>query len=262
VLLLFAFLGFLSMQVFAQRTVTGTVTGADDGMGLPGVTVLVKGTQVRTITDINGSFTLTAPAEATTVIFEFMGMETQEVAITGDVVNCVMKSSDIALDDVVVTALGVTRDKKSLGYSVQELSGDAVSDVRQSNFVNSLSGKVSGVSIKKSATMGGSANILIRGNTSLTGNNQALFVVDGVPIDNNTNTSSGNVAVGWGGYDYGNAASDINPDDIESISVLKGAAATVLYGSRAANGVVLITTKKGTKKKRHWCHCELWLYDE
>jgi TonB-linked SusC/RagA family outer membrane protein len=248
VLLLFACLSFLSMQVFAQRTVTGTVTSADDGMGLPGVSVIVKGTSNGTITDVDGKYSLEVPADANTLVFQFMGMETQEIEVTGDVVNAAMESSDIAIDDVVVTALGVTREKKSLGYSVQEVDGSAVNDVRQNNFVGSLSGKVAGVEIKQPGTMGGSVNVLIRGTTSIMGNNQALFVVDGVPIDNSVRGTD-NVGENWGGYDMGNTAADINPDDIESISVLRGAAATVLYGSRASNGVILITTKKGSKKK-------------
>jgi TonB-dependent SusC/RagA subfamily outer membrane receptor len=135
-----------------------------------------------------------------------------------------------------------------LGYATQEVKGDQVSTAKESNFINSLSGKVSGVEIKRNNNMGASTNIVVRGFKSLTGNNQALFVVDGVPIDN-SNTTSSSTAQGGGGYDYGNAASDINPDDIESINVLKGAAATALYGSRAANGVVMVTTKKGKKNQ-------------
>jgi len=249
VLMVFAFLTFLSLQMFAQRTVTGTVTGVDDGMGLPGVSVAVKGTALGTVTDINGKYSLEVPTEAKSLVFSFMGMKTQEVQITGDVVNAALESEDQFIDDVIVTALGVTRQKKSLGYAVQEVDGSEVNEVRQTNFVNSLSGKVAGVQIKQSATMGGSANVIIRGSTSLTGNNQALFVVDGVPIDNSNGSSGGNTNDNSGGYDMGNNAADINPDDIESISILKGAAATVLYGSRASNGVILITTKKGTKKK-------------
>jgi TonB-linked SusC/RagA family outer membrane protein len=138
----------------------------------------------------------------------------------------------------------MTREKKSLGYATQDVDGAEVTTVKDANFVNSLSGKVAGVQIKSSGTLGGSANVVIRGSSSLTGNNQALFVVDGMPISNSTGNSS-DVARGRGGYDYGNAAMDINPEDIENISVLKGAAATALYGSRASNGVVLITTKSG-----------------
>ena len=155
-----------------------------------------------------------------------------------------LEAASSRLDEVVVTALGISREKKSLGYATQEVDGSAVSTVKDANFMNTLSGKVAGVAIKSSGTLGGSSNVVIRGYKSLTGNNQALFVVDGVPISNATG-NSGNVASGRGGYDYGNAAMDINPEDIENISVLKGAAATAIYGSRASNGVVMITTKSG-----------------
>lgn len=248
VFLLFACLTLVSMQVFAQRTVTGTVTSADDGMGLPGVSVIVKGTQLGTITDMNGSYSIDVPGESNYLVFQFMGMETQEVEVTGNIVDVAMVSSDIAIDDVVVTALGVTREKKSLGYATQEVKGDDLTTVHQDNFVNSLSGKVSGVQIRTNNNFGGSTNIVVRGITSITGGNQALFVVDGVPIDNSTGNTSSQRG-GSTGYDYGNAASDMNPDDIESVNVLKGAAATSLYGSRAANGVILITTKKGKARK-------------
>src|SRR5690606_18411519 len=133
-----------------------------------------------------------------------------------------------ALEEVVVTALGIARDKKSLGYATQEVQGDEVSTVKDANFINSLSGKVAGRNIKSSGTLGGSANVIIRGYSSINNSNQALFVVDGVPISN-VNSNGGNQATGRGGYDYGNAAADINPDDIESINVLKGGAATALY---------------------------------
>jgi len=246
---LFVFAGF-STLLSQTRTITGTVTSATEGEGvLPGVTVTVKGTTTGTITDLNGKFSLSVPQNAVTLVFSYIGMKKQEVPVTGqNEINVVMESDVLGLDEVVVTALGISREKKSLGYSVQEVKGDNISKTKESNFVNSLSGKVSGVQIKQSNTMGGSANILIRGNKSLMNNNQALFVVDGVPLDNtipNTNLQ----VDGGGGYDYGNAAADINPDDIESMSVLKGAAATALYGSRAANGVVMITTKKGVSRK-------------
>jgi len=159
-----------------------------------------------------------------------------------------MASDILGLNEVVVTALGISREKKSLGYSVQEVAGDNISKTRESNFVNSLSGKVSGVQVKQSNTAGGSANIIIRGTKSLMNNNQALFVVDGVPVDNSITNSSSMMNAG-GGYDYGNAAADINPDDIESMSVLKGAAATALYGSRGVNGAIVITTKNGNSNK-------------
>jgi len=244
-LALFAFVGL--QGVFAQTSVTGTVTSSDDGGTLPGVSVVVEGTSLGTTTDMDGKFSLSVPADATALVFSFVGMETQTVAFTGQtVVNVVMNASALDLDEFVVTALGISREKKSLGYAVQTLGEEALGEVRASNPVASLSGKASGVKITQPNTMGGSANIVIRGNASITQNNQALFVIDGVPISN-VNTSSNKD--GWGGYDYGNAASDINPDDIASVSVLKGAAATALYGSRAANGVIEITTKRGTKRE-------------
>jgi len=161
--------------------------------------------------------------------------------------NVALAISASKLDEVVVTALGISRDKKSVGYAIQEVGGAEVNKVKDANFMSSLSGKVAGVNIRQSGTMGGSANVVIRGYKSLTGNNQALFVVDGIPISNQI-TNTGNQQTGRGGYDYGNAAMDINPEDIDKVSVLKGAAATALYGARAANGVILITTKKGTKR--------------
>jgi len=150
------------------------------------------------------------------------------------------------MQEVVVTALGITRNKNTLAYSAQQVNGEDVSKVRTGNAASSLSGKVSGLQVIQGNSIGGSTNIVIRGIKSLTGNNQALFVVDGTPVDNRTVTS-GSQSTGRGGYDYGNSAADINPDDIDNISVLKGAAATALYGSRAANGVIMITTKKGKR---------------
>ena len=231
-------------------TITGTVTSSVPGEGtLPGVAVVARGTTGGTATDANGKYSLSVSSQVTTLVFSFIGMKTQEVLISGRVViDVVMEPETMAIGEIVVTALGISREKKSLGYSVQEIGGEELNTARETNFVSSMSGKISGVSIKQPNTMGGSANIVIRGNASLLGNNQALFVVDGIPVDNSiTNTES--QKIGSGGYDYGNAAMDINPDDIESISVLKGAAASALYGSRAANGVVLVTTKKGTRNR-------------
>jgi len=248
-IVLFVFTGV--MTLFAQTiTITGTVSSSVEGEGLmPGVAVSVKGTTTGITTDINGKYTLTVPQESRTLVFSYIGMKTQEVEIAGKTtINIVLEPEILGLSEVVVTALGISREKKSLGYSVQQLGGEELNTARETNFVSSMSGKVSGVSIKQPNTMGGSANIVIRGNASLLGNNQALFVVDGIPVDNsNTNTES--QKIGGGGFDYGNAAMDINPDDIESISILKGAAASALYGSRAASGVVLVTTKKGVKNK-------------
>lgn len=245
-----AFLLFVGFTVRAQMQISGKVTGAEDGLSIPGVSVVVKGnTTIGTTTNVDGEYSLTVPSEAETLVFSFVGMKTQEVLISRrSVIDVHMEAEVLEMGEVVVTALGISREKKSLGYSVQEIGGVAVNKVRETNFVSSLSGKVSGVSIKQPNTMGGSTNIVIRGNASLLGNNQALFVIDGVPVDN-SNTNTDNQMTGRGGFDYGNAASDINPDDIESISVLKGAAASALYGSRASNGVILITTKKGKKNE-------------
>jgi TonB-linked SusC/RagA family outer membrane protein len=232
--------------------IKGKVTSSEDGSALPGASVVVKGTNVATITDADGNYLLNVPQGSGVLWVSFVGMKTQEVKIEGQTsINVVLQSDVVGLQEVVVTALGISRDKKSLGYATQEIKGDAIATVKTDNFINSISGKVAGVQITRTSNIGGSTNIIIRGSTSLTGNNQALFVVDGVPIDN-TMTNTLNQSQGANGYDYGNPASDINADDIESINVLKGAASTALYGSRAANGVVMITTKKGTtngKKK-------------
>jgi len=247
--LFIAFLMFLGMQVFAQeKTINGTVTGKDDGAAIPGVQIIVKGTTIGTTTDMQGKYRLTVPSNAQVLVFRFVGMKTLEVAIGAQtVINAELESEVMSIEGVVVTALGISREKKSLGYATQQVSGDDVNRVKGDNFINSLSGKVSGVQVKANGNMGGSTNVVIRGASSITGNNQALFVVDGVPL-NNDNTNNTGQLTGRNGYDYGNAAADINPNDIESINVLKGAAATALYGSRAANGVVIITTKKGTKQ--------------
>ncbi len=231
----------------AQRTVTGTVT--DGTNPLIGATVLAKGMTVGTITDFDGKYSLEVPKGATTLVFSYTGFETKEVELGAASMVDVVLSEGIELSEIVVTALGVTREKKSLGYATQEVGGDKVNRVPLDNIVNSLSGKIAGVQVKNNTNMGGSSNIVIRGFKSLTGDNQALFVIDGIPINNSTGNDSGQRS-GRSGYDYGNAASDINPDDIESVNVLKGAAATALYGSRAANGVIMITTKKGNKGKK------------
>ncbi|OFY49058.1 MAG: SusC/RagA family protein [Bacteroidetes bacterium GWF2_41_31] len=247
--ILLAFLFMLGVEYAnAQtRTISGKVTSSEDGGGIPGVTVLVKGTQVGTITDLEGSYTLNVTPDHTTLVFQFVGMKTVEVAI-GDqnTINVTMEQDVLMMDEVVVTALGISREKKSLGYAVQEVSGDDVSAVKRDNFINSLSGRAAGVQVRSTNNIGGSSNVIIRGNSSLTQNNQALFVIDGVPV-NNSNTNNAGQISGRNGYDYGNASSDINPNDIESVTILKGAAAGALYGSRAANGVIMITTKKGSK---------------
>lgn len=233
---------------FAQeKTISGMVTD-DSGLPLPGVNIIIKGTSTGTQSDFDGNYTIEA-ATGQTLVYSYVGFETQEVVVgASDSINVTMQAGS-TLDEVVVTALGVSREKQSLGYSTQQVEGEDISTVKGNNFTNALSGKVSGLQIKRNNNFGGSTNVVIRGNTSLTGDNQALFVVDGVPISNRNTNSAGQTQASGGYYDYGNAAADINPDDIESINVLKGAAASALYGSRAANGVIIITTKKGKEAK-------------
>lgn len=238
---LIAFLALLGLQVHGQRQVTGTVTHAEDGSSIPGVSVLVKGTQVGTITDINGKYSINVPPDGKVLQFSFVGMQTVEVTIGNQaVIDVQMQPTVTALEGVIVTALGISREKKSLGYAVQDVSGDEITQARQLNAINSLSGRVAGLQITTgSGNMAGSSRVLIRGVNSISGNNNPLYVIDGVPIDN-SDFNTVNTARGAGGIDYGNMAQDVNSDDIESISVLKGPAAAALYGSRAANGVILI----------------------
>jgi TonB-linked SusC/RagA family outer membrane protein len=227
--------------------VTGKITSSEDGSGLPGVNVVVKGTTNGTVSDGSGNFSISAPATGT-LVFTFIGLTSQEVPINNRTTVDVVMAQDVQqLSEVVVTALNIPREKASLGYSTQSLNNAAVTTAKQQNFVNSLSGKLAGVQIRTNGNLGGSTNIVIRGNKSVTGNNQPLFVIDGVPVDNRTGNTASQQA-GSTGYDYGSSAADINPEDIESINVLKGQSASVLYGSRASNGVVMITTKKGKKR--------------
>lgn len=244
-MLLFAIFSILGLQVYAQNTVTGKVTD-DAGEALPGVSVLVKGTTIGTMTLGDGTYSIEVPDGSNTLVFSYIGMETQEVTITGNVIDVAMKPSSEVIDEVIVTALGISKDKKALGYSVQNLKGDEFTKARETNIVNSLSGQVAGIQITNSSgAVGSSSRIVLRGASSITGNNEPLFVVDGIPI-NNTNYGS---AASYGGFDTPSGAADINPDDIEEISVLKGANAAALYGSRAANGVILIKTKTGKNTK-------------
>ena len=229
------------------RTVSGTIRDAS-GNPVPFATVTIEGTNVATQADISGNFTLNNVADNARLTISATGFTTQTISSTGNLSTISLErgAAEQLSEVVVTTALGIRRNKNTLPYAAQTVSGSAVSQSRTNNLVSALSGKVSGVQINTGNAMGASSNVVIRGAKSLTQTNQALFVVDGVPVDN-SNTSSTNTATGRGGYDYGNAAADINPDDVESITVLKGAASTALYGSRAANGVVLITTKKGRR---------------
>jgi TonB-linked SusC/RagA family outer membrane protein len=225
--------------------VQGTVFNAA-GEALVGVSVTVKGLDRGTSTDEKGKFSIDAPLNSV-LVFTYIGFETKELKIANQKnVSITLTESNRSLDEVVVTAFGIQRQKNALPYAAQQISGDDLNKTRINNISSGLSGKVSGLQIIQGNSIGGSVNVVIRGIKSLTGNNQALFVVDGVPVDN-SNTNSRSQQTGAGGYDYGNAAADINPDDIQSVNVLKGAAASALYGSRAANGVIMITTKKAKK---------------
>ncbi len=231
-----------SFTAMAQRTVTGTVSGEDDGTPVPGVNVVVKGSSTGTVTDIDGKYQIGVPEDGGTLVFSFIGLVTEEIVV-GDqsIINMVMTADIRQLTEVVVTAIGVAREEKSLGYALQAVSGEEISKAREPNLVNSLQGKIAGAQITSSSgAVGSSARIVLRGASSLGGNNQPLFVVDGIPISNSNFGGTANE-----GVNRGNGAADINPEDVESISVLKGPNAAALYGSRASNGVILVTTKSG-----------------
>lgn len=240
-----------SLSIYAQSggkiRVTGIVTD-ESGENLIGASVAEKGTTNATITGIDGDYSLTVSADATLVI-TYIGYSTKEIPVNGKTtINIVISENTELLDEVVVTALGIKRDKKSLGYALQEVKGEALTETRDPNVANALAGKVAGLQVKQSGTgPSGSSRIVLRGNNSISGNNQPLIVVDGVPIDSSTGGTDdfyGNKSV-----DRGSGMADISPDDIESMSVLKGPAAAALYGSRAGNGVIMITTKKGSSKQ-------------
>ncbi len=246
-------IGFLAVSsVWAQFSVSGKVLTAEDQSPLPGVNILVKGTTNGTITDVNGDYTITASAPSDVLIFSFVGYNFQEVSLEGrSVVNITLTSDARQLSEVVVTALGIKREEKSLGFAAQSVNENAVKDAKSNNWVNTLSGKVAGLNIQGTgAGPMGSSRITIRGESSLNlDNNQALIVVDGVPVSSKiTGTGFNSHLSADSPIDYGSTLSDINPDDIEKITVLKGPGATALYGSRAAGGAIIITTKSGSKK--------------
>jgi TonB-linked SusC/RagA family outer membrane protein len=249
--LLLASLCFLVLcvtQVFAQnRTVTGTVTGSDDGLPLPGVTVKIKGGNAGVATDVNGRYSISAPEDAV-LTFSFVAFTAQDVAVSGrSVVNVALTPNLQQLSEVVVTSNAIARERRSLGYSAPTIRGDVLVQGGNPSALTSLSGRIPGANVSSTSnTPGSSTRIVFRGGTSISGNNQALIVVDGVPVDNSSVTGG---ADSRSSVDFGNRANDIDPDDIESITPLLGPAAAALYGSRAANGAIQIITKSGKKGK-------------
>ncbi|WP_277478897.1 SusC/RagA family TonB-linked outer membrane protein [Catalinimonas alkaloidigena] len=243
--------GLKNFQKTLEQTISGKVTDIESGEGLPGVNILAKGTNSGTVTDISGNYKLSVGDEVTALVFSSIGYTTEEVNIEGRSVIDVVLSQDIqSLTEVVVTALGIERKREALAYSVSEVKGEEFTQARETNVANALTGKIAGVNATGLATgPGGSSRVIIRGNGSLVGDNQPLYVVNGMPIDNSI-PGGGSTTSGQGiNVDRGDGIAGINPDDIETISVLKGGAAAALYGSRAANGVILITTKRGKGQK-------------
>jgi len=239
---------FCATSLAQERTVTGTVTSAADNSPLPGVYVLIKGSTTGTITDMNGNYSVVAPSSDAVLVISFVGYVKQEITVGAQSsVNVALAEDVQQLGEVVVTALGIERNAKALQSAVTKVSGGAFTQARENNFGAAIQGRVAGVNVSKPGTgPAGSSRVIIRGNKSLgTGNNQPLYVVDGIPMDN---TNFGQAGV-WGGTDQGDGLSSINPDDIESITVLKGANAAALYGSRGGFGVINIITKKGSARK-------------
>lgn len=238
------FVALLCIQgIIAQaKTVSGTVTDATDNSPLPGVNVILQGTTTGAQTDFDGNFSIEA-SEGDVLSFSYIGMKSQTATVgSSSTINISMEVDAEALDEVVVTALGIKRKEKTLTYAQQTVGGDDLTNTRDVNFVNSISGKAAGVEIRKSSSgPGGSTKIQIRGSKSLSGDSSPLFVIDGIPMVNNRGSQPGV----WDGVDQGDGLSQLNPDDIESMSILKGANAAILYGSQGANGVVIITTKSG-----------------
>lgn len=227
-----------TQNVTSQIKVTGIVK--DDGGPVIGASVLEKGTNNGIITNTNGRFTLNVKSGATLVI-SYIGCKTVELSASSEPLSVTLEQNSKTLNDVVVTALGIKRDRKALGYGLDEVKGSALDKAKETNVINSLAGRVAGLVVSQTAGgASGSTRVILRGATEMTGNNQPLYVVDGVPLDNTNFGAAGTN----GGYDLGDGISSINPDDIESMSVLKGPAASALYGSRASHGVILITTKK------------------
>ncbi|MDA9340149.1 SusC/RagA family TonB-linked outer membrane protein [Polaribacter sp.] len=231
---------------FAQeKTISGTVS--DKSGVLPGVSVLIEGSTKGVETDFDGKYSIEANS-GDVFVFRYLGYETAKITVAAsNIINVTLKEGGELLDEIVITAFGIKRSEKALGYSVQSIKGESMTEARESNITNAISGKIAGVQVTgTSGSVGASSRIVLRGNSSITGNNEPLYVVDGVPI---SNSSFGNAGSG-GGVDLPNGAADINPDDIETITVLKGPNAAALYGLRAGNGVIVITTKKGDASKK------------
>jgi len=243
--LFFGLFSLLTVTLYAQVNVNGVVK-SDAGELLPGVSIIVKGTSTGMITNIDGEYSISVPNAQSVLVFSFVGMQPQEVSVDGrSNVDVTLVTSSIGVDEVIVTALGISRDKKSLGYSVSNVNGDDITQAGNVNMLKSLDGRVTGVNIVSlSPDPTSSALVTIRGATTIAGiankdqsnRSQPLYVIDGIPV------GSGNVGK-LGGVDVGNKMSQLNPNDIESVTVLKGASAGALYGSEAGNGVILITTK-------------------
>ena len=230
----------------AQNVVTGTVEDADGP--LIGASVLVQGTTRGTITDFDGNFSIEANV-GDKLEFSYMGYTAQTITVTGDPIHITMSEDTEVLSEVVVTAMGIKRERKALGYEVGEVKGDELTKAKEVNVANSLAGRVAGLVVQETAGgASGSTRVVLRGTTEMTGNNQPLYVIDGVPMDNTSYGQAGTE----GGYDLGDGISSVNPDDIESMSILKGPAASALYGSRASHGVILITTKKAATGDAKW----------
>lgn len=245
---LFFFISILT--VVAQNEVKGIIRDASNTEPLPGVNVVIKGTNTGTVSDLDGNYSLNAkPGD--TVVISFLGFVTTEEAIRGGILDINLQNDVKALEELTVTALGISREKKSLGYSVAEINGESLTQARETNLMSALSGKIAGVQIVGNPSgIGSSSRVTIRGERSLNiNNNQPLYVVDGVPISNQFFGSSGGPSNRNLDVDYGNGAGFVNPDDIATITVLKGPSAAALYGSRANNGVIVITTKSGAGTK-------------
>lgn len=239
---------FMAQAQTGQRQVTGLVRSASEGTPISGASVSVKGTSVAAATNDNGRYSINVPNAEAVLVFTFLGHESLEVTVgQRSTIDVTLSPSQELISEVVVTALGIERETKSLGYSVAKVDGEDIVRVPQTNVVNSMSGRIPGVVINQTGGPGSSVSMVIRGQTSLSTDNQPLFVVDGVPMQNKLNNVQGSRRGDRNEVDYGNVISDINPENIESISVLKGPSAAALYGSRAGNGVVLITTKSGKR---------------